>query len=134
MNATLQINEVKAIQSELEAVNIEIASTQSIPQLIDLGGKLAAWLAFSGDQMAVAKRAWRKEEARAYDAYIFSRIAQGMSIQASLANKYAAARAGDCEADYELCERVNRSCVHIMDFLRTVISALKEEQKAFQNT
>lgn len=131
MNATLQISKIQAIQSELESINLEITATQSIALLIDLGGRLSAWLAFSGEQMSIAKRIWRKETVIAYDSHVFSKMAQGMEIQATLANKYAAARAGDHEANWDLCERVNRSCVHVLDFLRSVISALKEENKVY---
>jgi hypothetical protein len=133
MNAELQISEIQAIQSELEAINLEITATQSISQLIDLGGKLAAWVALSGDQMAIAKRIWRKETVKAYDSHVFSKMASGMAIHASIANKYASARAGDYEANWDLCDRVNKTCVHILDFLRTVISALKEENKIYNN-
>lgn len=131
MNSELNLTEVEAIQSQLEAINLEITHTQSIAHLIDLGGKLSAWMAFTGEQMAKAKKKWRSEVARAYDSYVFSRMSQGMSIPPSMANEYAKARAGEHEGNYEFIERVNRSITHILDFLRSCISALKEEQKAF---
>lgn len=56
MNVELQTNQVEAIQSELEAINLEITSTQSISKMIDLGGRLAAHMAFTGQQMAIAKK------------------------------------------------------------------------------
>lgn len=129
MNAELQMSAIEAIQSELESINLEITATQSIANLIDLGGRIAAWMAFSANQMPIAKRIWRKETVRAYDSYVFSKMAQGMVIPPSMANKYAEARAGDHEADYEFVERINRATVHILDLIRTAISALKEEQK-----
>lgn len=125
------LDKLWSIQAELENINTVISSTQSINHLIDLGGTLSAWMAYTGEQMSVAKRTWRRETAQAYDNHVFSRLAQGMEIQATLANKYAASKAGGYEADYEFVERINRSCVHILDFIRTAISALKEENKAY---
>ena len=131
MNTILNISEILGIQSTLESINLQITSTQSIAALIDLGGNLNAWMAFSGEQMSISKRIWRAETAKAYDSYIFSRMAHGMTIPPSMANKYAEAKSGDHEANYQLCERVNRSITHTIEFLRTVISALKEEQKVY---
>jgi|SRR5882757_838157 len=122
---------LRDIQTELENINTVITSTQSIGQLIDLGGVLSSWIAYTGEQMSVAKRIWRNETAKAYDNHIFSKMAQGMQIQATLANRYATAKAGNYEAIWESIERTNRTCVHILDFLRTAISALKEENKAY---
>lgn len=48
-----------------------------------------------------------------------------------MAKDYVQARAGEQEGTYEFIERVHRSCTHCLDLLRTCISALKEEQKAF---
>jgi hypothetical protein len=131
MNVQIQISVVEAIQSELEAINLEITSTQSIANLIDLGGRLSAHLAFTGQQMAIAKKVWRKEVSKAYDSFVFSRMSQGLTVPPSMAKDYVQARAGDQEGTYEFIERVHRSCTHIIDFLRSCISALKEEQKVF---
>lgn len=131
MTIDLQLPEMEAIHTELTAINLQITATQSIAALIDLGGQITAWMAFTGEQMAIAKKIWRAETAKAYDSYVFSRMAQGMTIPPSMANKYAESRSGEQEGNYEFCERVNRSLVHCLDFLRSCISALKEEQKAY---
>lgn len=122
------ISYIQAIQSELEAINLRINKEQSIDNLIDLGGQISSWIAFSGDMMSNTKRLWRKEIARAYESYVFSKAAQNLVISPSMATKYAEAKSGDWEADYELCERVNRTLTHTLEFLRTVISALKQEK------
>ncbi|MCW3466529.1 hypothetical protein [Chitinophaga nivalis] len=131
MNTTLQLTEVEAIYSELTAINLQITSNQSVHSLIDLSGQLAAWLAFTGEQMAICKKIWRAATAKAYDSYVFSKLAHDISISPSMANKYAGAKSGDEEAQYEFCERVNRAIVHTIDLLRTCISALKAEQQAY---
>lgn len=129
----LRLSELQAIQSELESVNLHITSTQSISALIDLAGKIAAWLAFSGEQMAIAKKIWRSYTAKAYDNYVFNKVARGFTITPSMANKYAEARVGEHESNYEYCERINRAATHTLDILRTCISALKAEQTAYNN-
>ena len=128
-----QLSQIKAIQSELETMDVYITSQQNVSALIDLGGKLASWIAFTGEQQSNAKRAWRKEVARCYDNYVFSKMAFGMKVTPSMANKYAEAKSGEYEADYEMVERTHRSCVHILDFLRTCISALKQEMSTFNS-
>ncbi len=131
MNVELQISYVEAIQGELEAINLEITSTQSIANLIDLGGRLSAHLAFTGQQMAIAKKIWRKEISKAYDSFVFSRMSQGLTVPPSMAKDYVQAKAGESEGTYEFIERAHRSCSHVLDFLRSCISALKEEQKIY---
>jgi hypothetical protein len=131
MKQGLLLTEIEAIHSELVSIDSQIKANQSVHDLIDLGGQLTAWLAFTGEQMAIAKSIWRSETAKAYDTFVFSKMAQGMTITPTMANKYAEARSGNHEAEYEFCERVNRSITHTLDFLRTAISALKEEQKAY---
>jgi hypothetical protein len=123
---------VLAIQSELEAINLKITSTQSIHELIDLGGVLAAWMAFTGEQMARAKATWRLKTAEYVRLGVCLTNVEGEPINsASVINKYIASLGGEEEADYEFIERVNRSCTHCLDFLRSAISALKEEQKQY---
>lgn len=129
MKTGFQIDTVEIIQQQLTEINTEISSSQSIQAIIDKGVELTAWMAFTGEQMAIAKRIWREHTAKAYDSFVFSKMAQGMNITPTMANKYAEAKAGEYEANYQFCERVNRSISHTIDFLRTVISALKEEQK-----
>ncbi len=126
------MSEIHAIQTELEQINEKITSVQSISFMVDLAGQLAAWLAFSGEQMAIAKKKWRAAKVRAYDNYAFSKAASGLKITPSVATDYAQARSGDEESDYEHCERVNKAITHTLDVLRTCISALKAEQFAFQ--
>lgn len=126
----LKLLEIQAIQSELESIDKDISGLQSIIYLIDLGGKLSSWIAFTGEQMSIAKKIWRNETGKAYDNYVFSKAAHGIPITPTMANKYAEAKAGEWEGDYQFVERVNRSATHILDFLRTAISALKAEQAA----
>lgn len=126
------ITEIQAIQSELESINLRISCTQSISQLIDLGGVIAGWMAFTGEQMSHAKAKWRRDTVDACSEGVILMDADGNAIKnPSVINKYIAARVGDSEADYEFIERVNKSCTHCLDFLRTAISALKEEQKVY---
>lgn len=127
---TLKISEVQAIQVALETIDSEISGLQSITYLIELGGKLSSWIAFTGEQLSIAKKIWREETAKAYDNYVFSKAAHGIPITPTMANKYAEAKSGKWEGDYQFIERVNKSATHILDFLRTAISALKAEQAA----
>ncbi|MFB6456539.1 hypothetical protein ACE38W_14795 [Chitinophaga sp. Hz27] len=131
MNSELNLPAVEAIHTELLQMDSLITGLQSITALIDLSGRLSAWLAFTGEQMAAAKREWRASTRKAYESHVFSRVSQSLRISPSMATDYAKAKSGDNEATYEFCERVHRTITHIIDLVRTVISALKEEQKVF---
>lgn len=133
MTDRINITEIQAIQSELQTMDAYITAQQNVSSLIDLGGKLASWIAFTGEQQSKAKRVWRKEVTRCYDNYVFSKMAFDMKVTPSMANKYAEGKSGEYEADYEMVERTHRSCVHILDFLRTCISALKQEMQTFNS-
>lgn len=131
-NRTVMINEVLAIQSELESINLRISSQQSIHDLIDLGGVIAGWMAFTGEQMANAKAYWRQVSQAACESGVKLKDGAGDYVKTpSIVTKYIQSLTGYAEADYEFIERVNKSCTHTLDFLRSCISALKEEQKAY---
>ncbi|ASZ14533.1 hypothetical protein KTO58_01155 [Chitinophaga pendula] len=122
---TVQTPQLSAILTEIESANY--TEVQNIPLLNDWLFKLMGWNAFAGQQMATAKKLLNEAKVKAYDTYVFSRAASGLQISPSMAKDYAAARCSEQEYNYDLSERCSRSCVHAIDGVRTVISALKTE-------
>lgn len=120
-------SELLAILTEIESANY--TAINNIHLLNDWIFKLTGWMAFSGQEMAKAKRDLNRAKVRAYDTYVFSRAASGLQISPMMAKDYAGSRCADEEFEYDVAERCNRSCVHAIDAVRTVISALKSEQQ-----
>lgn len=124
----LDISKVEAIQNEVES--IQPADTQSPDILIELGTRLVGYLSFTGQQMAVSKKIMLRKRASMYDRFVFNNTARGLTITPTMAKDYVNSRCADEQFDYDLCERANRTIVHTLDFLRSALSALKEEMKA----
>jgi hypothetical protein len=124
---TVQTAQLEGILTTIEGTKYE--EMNNIPLLNDWIFTLTGWLAFSGQQLAYAKKNWNREKARAYETFVFSRAASGLQISPSLAKDYASTKCDTEEYEYDVAERCNRTIVHTLDAVRTVISALKEEMK-----
>ncbi len=135
----LYLAKVQAIQAELECLDESAIKSQSIQYLMELGMRVAGFLSFTGNQMSIGKSLWRKAQAAAFERFVFSTTANGIEFTETNASKmagralmrdYVSAKTGQFEADYELCDRVNKCCTHINSLIITCVSALKQEWKA----
>jgi hypothetical protein len=123
----LNLPQVEAIQFQLECVSADTLRSQSINQLIEFGANIVGWMAFTGQQMAIASKEYNEAKAKSYMGLEMSMKANGMKFTPMLAKDFINSKCSDELYAFELTERVNRSCTHTLDFLRTAISALKTE-------
>lgn len=123
----IRLSELQAILTQIEAT--DYSQVNSITMLNEWIFKLSGWIAFSGQEMANAKKMLNKAKVKAYDSFVFSRAASGLQITPTLAKDYANSKCDEEQFKYDVAERCNRACVHASDAVRTVISALKTEQQ-----
>lgn len=120
------VKELEKIQALLGGNTVESIST--IDGWLEWGSKLSQWLAYSGQCMSTSKKELLDARARFYESFVFNMKARGLDwIPASAINKYVEAKCSSEQYKYDLSERVNRSTVHMLDFVRTAISSLKQE-------
>lgn len=123
----LDINKVESglqwLQDEFENTG-EIQSVDILIQKLDAINSCIAW---SGEQMAIAKKNWNIKKVSAYHSLIASQAANESYYSISLAKDYVSARCHQEQYEFDLCERFTRSLVHISDNVRTSISALKQQ-------
>jgi hypothetical protein len=126
---------IKRIEEGLNWLQNEFESTgeiQSVDVLIQQLGAINSCIAWSGEQMAIAKKNLNLKKVGAYHALIASETANEKYFAPSLGKDYISARCHQEQYEYDLCERFTRSLVHISDNVRTSISALKEQMKLSQ--
>lgn len=124
----------KAVQIVNEKVQaIDPAFTASSPQYCY---EIALWCAtqraYTGEQMAIAKKDWQDAKKKAYETFIASNEANGTRVEkygVMVVKDYIAAKCGDYEARYEYIERTSAALDSMIKALMTVISSLKEEAK-----
>lgn len=130
----MNIEEVKNISQYLQ--NVDIRTLSQSPQLLyELSLQCASWKAFTGEQMALAKKIWQDAKKKAYEGFVLSNEANQAKVDkygVMVVKDYIASKCGDHESNYELIERTNNACGNMEDACRTVISALKEEIKSAQ--
>lgn len=131
MRAQLNIPKVESCMEWLEVNSQDYTASQSIGWLIDHVGQLCNSLAFVNNQMAVAKQLLNEKKQNAYETLVTSSIANQEYFAPSLAKDYIASKCSDEQYAYDICERASRTITHILDILRSVLSALKEEAKQF---
>lgn len=127
MKAQLNIKRVEDCMEWLEIQAEDYTATQSISWLIDHAGVLCKSLAFVNNQMAVAKELLSEKKVKAYERLVCSSVANSEYFAPSLAKDYIAAQCSKEQYDFDICERASRTITHILDILRTCISALKVE-------
>jgi hypothetical protein len=133
MKAELQIQRVEDCMQWLESSAHDYTATQSISWLIDHVGQLCNTLAFVNNQMAVSKKILNDKKVTAYRSLITSEVANEKYFAPSLAKDFIAAQCSEEQYAYDLCERTSRTVTHILEILRSVLSALKEESKQLFN-
>lgn len=102
-------------------------ATQSIGWLVDHVGQLCQIMAFVNNQMAVAKKHLNEKKVAAYNSLVGSSVANEEYFAPSLAKDYVSSKCSEEQYDYDICERTSRTVTHILEMLRTCISALKME-------
>lgn len=116
------------LQNEFDST--EEFKSQNLQTLIDRINLLCNALPFVNSQMALAKKKLNEAKVKAYYDLISSSQANEKYFAPSLAKDFVAAKCSDEQYVYDLAERCSRSIVHLIDGLRTCISALKEETRA----
>lgn len=101
--------------------------TQNINTLIDKVNLLCNALPFINNQMALAKKALNEAKVKAYYDLITSSVANQKYFAPSLGKDFVAAQCSKENYAYDVAERCSRTIIHLLDALRTCISALKEE-------
>lgn len=102
---------------------------QSIDVLIDKLNMLNGTLPWLNQNMATAKKMLNEAKVKAYHRLQTSSASQQQYYAPSLAKDYVNAQCSQEQYAYDLCERASRTVVHIIDSLRTCISALKTERE-----
>jgi hypothetical protein len=102
--------------------------TQSIDTLIDKVNLLCNALPFINGQMALAKKLLNEAKVKAYYDLITSSTANEKYFSPSLGRDFVAAKCSKEAYGFDVAERCSRTIVHLIDALRTCISALKEEK------
>lgn len=129
MRQQLQISRIEDMLQWLEVSSNDITGTQSVGFLVDHIGQLCNCLAFSNGQMAIAKSELNKAKVNAYNTLILSSHSQQKYFAPSLAKDFVSAQCEKEQYCYDMAERASRTITHILDSLRTCVSALKEEIK-----
>lgn len=116
--------ELKNIQSDLEVEMSEDANEAQYR-----GNKLAVQMARTGKLLADAKI----HRDRKLSSEVVENLKKVISLPASTANKFVDALCYDENHLVNWADRVNRSCTHQLDWVRTVISKAKAEMAAFNS-
>jgi|APCry1669191515_1035360.scaffolds.fasta_scaffold113681_1 hypothetical protein len=127
--------ELERIEKAFQWLETEFQATgemQSVDSLIHKLDLLCNALPFVNSQMAVTKRLLNEAKVRAYNKLTMSSHAQQKYYAPSLAKDYVAAQCSDEQYAYDMCERCSRTIVHVIDAMRTAISALKTEMTISQ--
>jgi len=116
------------LQAEFDST--EEFKTQNIQDLINRLNLLCNALPFINGQMALAKKQLNIAKVAAYHRLITSNAANEKYFAPSLAKDYVSALCSEETYIYDNAERCSRTITHLIDALRTCISALKEETRA----
>ena len=128
----MKILDIKKVEAGLTWLQTEFESTgeiQSVDLLIQKLDSINSCIAWSGEQMAIAKKNWNIKKIEAYHTLLASETANEIYFAPSLGKDYVASRCHQEQYEFDLCERFTRALVHISDNVRTSISALKEMAK-----
>lgn len=126
---TLNFKEVQITNEKLQAIDPQFLAS-SPQQCYEVAIWCATQRAFTGEQMALAKKEWLDKKAKSYETFTMSNEANQARIEkygVMVVKDYIHAKCGDYEARYEFIERTNNALGSMEDVLRSVISALKQE-------
>jgi hypothetical protein len=110
------IAHLEDILTELQSDTLESMTDGN--SLMNYGAKISAHNAYAGDMMSRFKRELNQTKAKA----------QGLDyFTPTMIKDYVGSKCSEQQYNFDLAQRVNRSCVHTMDLIRTSISYLKTE-------
>lgn len=123
--------EIKDIITELEQYQafLEQSLNDNPDEMAKMLAELNMILARTGLLLAEAKK-MRDEKMKDVFFVEFGKLKQ---LSPTLAKQYVEASCKDENYIVNWCERVNRSCVHVGDNLRTIISLAKENLRLTKN-
>lgn len=129
----LNLKEVQRVNETLQNSDPSFL-TQSPQALYELCIWCAAQKAFTGEQMAIAKKEWQDAKKKAYETFAISNEANRTRVErfgVMVVKDYINSTCGSLEATYEFIERTNNACGYMEDATRSVLSSLREEQKSY---
>lgn len=122
----LQLSRLEAalqwVEKEFKIEDEDTIQTQSLDVLIHRSNVLCAALPFANAQMAIAKKRYNHAKLNAYNEVIGK-----IDLPPSLLKDYISAKLVNEQYGIDISERLSRTITHILDSLRTQISALKQE-------
>lgn len=124
--------DIKKVEDGIQWLQREFENTgeiQSIDILIQKLDAINSCIAWAGEQMAISKKNLNVKKVASYNNLIASSVANQTYFAPSLGKDFVAAQCHQQQYEFDLCERLTRSLVHISDNVRTSISALKEQAK-----
>jgi len=124
----LQMNRVHDCMAWLERELEPTGEPQSIDALIMRMDAFCASLPFINGQMATANAVYNEKKVKAYKDMI-KQFGQEEYFAPSLAKDYVSAMLSSEAYDKDLCERCSRTLTHLIDAMRTSISAMKAERQ-----
>jgi len=127
----LQLSRIEGALTWLQAEfsETEEMKVQNINTLIERMNMLCNALPFINNQMAIAKKKLNEAKVKAYHRVIASHKAMDEKISPMLAKDYVNSLCSNEQYAYDIAERCSRTLVHLIDALRTCISALKTERE-----
>lgn len=121
----IDADELSRILGEIQKT--EYANVQSIDLLLTYGFKMAQYMAYSGQQQALAKEALHKARRQGYVNLVASLGSQKKVIGPMLMKDYVNDQCAYEHKVLELAERANKAATHSIELCRTAISVLKQE-------
>lgn len=114
------LDECKEMQAFLE-----VKPSDDPNELTDRLAMLSVYMARSGDMLAQAKFLLDDMRCKVFDEKQF----EIGTMSPTIASKYIESQTGECNYLVNWLDRINRSCVHQADSLRTIFSYVKENLK-----
>ena len=105
---------------------LDITCSSDPAEMIERTSTLSAYMSRSGEMWAIAKKELRKKKSNQINETIIS-IAKAAHLSASVQNALLESICEDESFLVDWLERINRSCTHQIDSLRTLISYEKEQ-------
>jgi hypothetical protein len=95
--------------------------------VVERAQKIEAYMALSGKMLADAKYHYNQ----VFESSFVEAVKQNTKVSASTLNKYLDSLCKDYQYLVDWCDRINRTCTHVLDFSRTIVSKLKNEMRQF---
>lgn len=130
--ADIQTSYLETLLETLQGIKPEeMQSGESVRQQLIT---LASWLAWTGEQMALAGKAYNIAKRDAYTKLQEDYKDKGITLAPSLAKDYIGSMCSKEAYAYDVAERSNRCLVHTIEAYRSVLSSLKSEAQYINHT